>query len=271
MLLGLLLVGCAPLVTPLNLQDPALAPVEADPAPSLVTVSVCWSAEPLGELLASAYQEESPGVVVQIQPTTNDLAFEAVTGGVSDLAVVAVPMGDSVLGPEMGRMRPLARDGIALVSSPDSALTSISLKELSRLYQGYREIGADEDAPTTIISRERGAVTRDVLERVVLEGKAVTSSAAVATHDRAMVSMLSSASRAMGYVPAAFVQEPLRIVALDGLLPTTSQLARGRYPLALDFYLVESAAVEPAAAQFVRFAMGGRGRRAIENRYVRLR
>ncbi len=271
----LLLAGCRALVSPLERELPA-----ADPASNanveLVRVAACWEAEPLAHLLRSAYEAQHPEATALVTLTNSEHAMELLQSGEAVVGLIATPAGRAPETPEGWIARELAVDGIALVASPDVPLGNIATDDLARLYAGrvvdWAELGAGQGQPT-FVTRERGAVLRQVFEGAIMGERPISAAAAVAPHNAALLALVASTPGALGYAPAVQVDERVRVVALDDRLPTRSQIERGGYPLRYSLWLVMPVSSEGladgGALRLTSLALSARVGREIGAIYVR--
>ena len=128
----------------------------------------------------------------------------------------------------------MAVDGLALVASPALGLANITANDLARLYGGYivewSELGAGEGEPL-VVTRERGALLRQVFTDAIMGETPISSAAVVQPHTQAALTFVAETAGALAYAPAAQVQsQGGKVVALDDKLPTASQIERGGYP-----------------------------------------
>ena len=89
----------------------------------------------------------------------------------------------------------------------------------------------------------------------------------VALTNQENTEIVQSMSGAFGYAPRAQLESErsrLRILRFNGVEPTTSMLAAGRYPLALSFSLVIRPDPADEAIPFVEFVFSATGRTIIE-------
>ncbi|MEN6480291.1 MAG: substrate-binding domain-containing protein [Anaerolineales bacterium] len=280
LVLALLTCGCQTLLTPLDEQLPVAAPLADEAAEQLVSLAACWEAEPLAGLLRVGYEGQHGDATVLVTLTDSAQVVAMLESGQASLGLVVAPVDTRPTLPEGWAAYALALDGLALVASPEVALPSISTVDLARLYAGrvfsWSELIADADESTgvpIVVTRESGAVLRQVFEEGVMGGQPISTVAVVQATTQATLDYLATTPGALGYVPAAQVDDRVRVVALDDRLPTPSQLKRGRYPLRFALWLVLPVSLDGLAdanaLQLATYALGARGSRAIDAAYAR--
>ena len=243
---------------------------EAGDEPVLVRVAVCWAALPLVSDLVSEYGRLHPRTSFDIVSVQADVARDLVATGQADVAVVGV---DLAAGDEAGGLvaRALALDAVAVVAHPTLGLGELTAGQLAALYAGeylrWDELGGTGDAVEVLV-HPPGSTERTVFERVLMGNKVVSSFAIVVPHDQAVIEYVAEHPGAIGYVSNAYVDERVRVVAVDGCRPTAAEVRSGRYPLIYPLILLTSPNVTREAERWVAHALGNRGRQIVERRYV---
>lgn len=272
--LAALLGGCQRLVTPLDRQLSAVTPESGSEA-QIVQLAACWEAEPLAMILRDGYEESDPDSAVFVTLTHSAQVVARLEGGEATLGVISTPRGATPELPEGWVVRELAVDGIALVASADLSLASLSRSDLARLYSGqvldWSELGVGAGQPM-VVTREQGAVLRQVFETQVMDGAPISSAAVVQPHTEAALRFVAENSGALGYVPVAQLNGGVPVVALRNVLPTAAQVESGAYPLAYSLWLVlpvsGGGSTDGGALRLATYALSARGVDAIESAYV---
>jgi phosphate transport system substrate-binding protein len=270
--LCLLLVGCREMLLPLDLQSSDVQVASQDSI--LVRVAVCWSALPLVEDLIEAYGDEQGHTSFDVLPGNSQNTLERIVSGGADLAIVAgqpeaaalAQSGDVRLG-----ARVLALDAVAIIVAHDAPLERLSRDELAGLlggrYADWQELRPGNGPPEPV-SREEGAATRALVERVLLGQQALASTAVILPHDQGIVTYVGEHPQAIGYVSAALVDDRVKIVPIDGILPTDANVRNGQYPLTLPLVAVAPSPASRPIAGLIELANSSRGRSVIDRRYT---
>jgi phosphate transport system substrate-binding protein len=268
-----LLSGCQTLLlTPQRDAAP-----EAENDTPYVRLAASWAAAPLAEDLLRAYGSAERQAAANLETCEGRLAEEMLATGEADLAIVERPL---VQGSADRREITLALDALAIVVHPDSPLHRIAPQELAALYGGYvldwstLEAGPGEPE---LVSREEGAFARRLFEGAILKDATLSSAALILPHDEAVIGYVAAHPLAIGYASRVAVDERVKVISLNGLLPSANTIAQGRYPLTYRLVLLQRdaagaasapAASAPASSRLATFAVSARGQRAIAQRYV---
>ena len=122
----------------------------------------------------------------------------------------------------------------------------------------------------TVVVREAGSGTREAFDRTVTDGthfleeidengkkQYLTSVyAVVQTKTGNVLSLVATNPYAIGYVSLGSVNEQVRVLAINGQLPTQEAVQRGDYSLARPFVVMHNASISrlsPLTADFLRY------------------
>jgi len=213
------------------------------------------SCGPLAEELAAAYEEARPWVTVQVEVFNAAVAERTLRAGGADLALLSWLQESADDEPLWSQK--FAHDGVAVIVHPATPFAETGLAHLQAIFRGQvQEWGG---MVLTVVSREEGSGTRVTFEGVVLGSYDVTPTSVVMPSSEAVVEYVAQTPGALGYVSMAWVDERVRVLPVEGILPTPDALSDGSYPLSYPLYL--AAAAEPAgeAREFAQWVLGAEG------------
>jgi phosphate transport system substrate-binding protein len=245
-LLICLLAACA--TQPLNItREPAsLQIVAGDPC------------GPLAERLADAYEESHPWVTIQTETFNADIAAERLREGGRELLLTSWLEADAT--------SPLwtttfAHDAVAIIVHPASPLEKTSLVQLQEIFRG--RIQEWDGVVLTPVTREAGSGTRATFEGVVMGGYDVTLTSVVMPAAPAVVDFVATTEGAIGYVSTLHLDsaaaERVRVLPLDGFLPTQQGTSEGTYPLRRPLYIAALDEPTGASREFAQWVLGPQG------------
>lgn len=169
---------------------------------------------------------------------------------------------------------PIGQDGTVIVTHPANGTLSLSIPQIRDIYRGrvanWSELGG-VDAGVRVISREDGAGTRAEFDRLVMGELPTTPGALVAPSSSAMVESVANTPGGIGYISLAYLDERVRAVPVDGVLPTQASITNNTYPLRSTLFIVGAAEPEdPAYRAFIVWVQGAEGQAVVARRYVPL-
>ncbi|HET7558022.1 MAG TPA: substrate-binding domain-containing protein [Rhodanobacteraceae bacterium] len=233
--------------------------------PPLVIRGDIITSHGLVDAIAEAWEDAGKGRI-EVQPFNTVSGIDAALSGSADIAASARP-GFPGRAQEAGlNFTPVAWDALVMITSPDNPVSNITLKQLHDIYWGkitnWSELGGKNEPIDlyTIASPLDGAeyslrrllfgrgnapivmprsyINVDTLEQgIALDPKSLGLSTLSRVHDNSKV----------------------RIIPVEGVMPTPATVADGSYPLYTAIYLASSPSNPHAAqiAQFMDYLAGG--------------
>ena len=245
---------------------------------TVVRVSGSGTALPLAEKLAEAYGRDHPEIEFRFDEGTNSGgAIEGVIGGTLDLAVVNRPLSEDEAREPLD-YHPFARDAIIFAARHEGGVEGLSTEQVRGVYGGeltdWEQLGGSA-APIIVLDRDEDESARKLVLLPLMDGRPVEARTVVLNKTSEMIEAMESTSDSLGYSSLVLLQERerrgLRVLALDGVVPSPEAVERGDYPWYLTFGLVHAEGAPRALRDFVAFASGPEGRKlAQKNGYAEL-
>ena len=191
---------------------------------------------------------------------------------------------------------PIGLDGLAVIVHPSNSVKGLSLVQLRDLFSGrvidWQALGSDV-GEVLLVSREDGSGSRVLFEKRVMGDDRVSLTAVVMPTSEDVVEYVAKNPQAIGYVSRSEVVEWLprgetdvaapaadvtptptatpggpvvKVVSVEGLLPTTDNLRSQKYALTLPLYLISNGSPSGRVRQFIDFVLSPAGQ-SIVSRY----
>jgi len=222
--------------------------------------------------LAEAYQRKHPQVRIAVEkPLGSSGAIKALLAGALDLALSSKPLAaeEAARG---ARLQGYGRTPLAIVAEKSVPMTDISTQQLEDLYAG-RLTQWKPGSPVRLVLRPQSDIDTQIL-RALSPGlnQAVTQAhgrpgmlmAVTDPEATALMARTQGGFGASGLAGLLVEKPPLKVLALNGVLPTTGTLASGAYPLAKEISVVTTAKTPAAAWAFIDFIYSAAGRAQAE-------
>ncbi len=264
----------------------------ATPAPVTITIAGSSAMAPVLSALTEEYSRQYPNVVFDLRGGGSTLGEEAIRAGRYDIAAstlfppdpesgIAAPPGDERL-----VRTPIGLNGLALIVHPNNDIEALSLVQLRDIYSGrvlnWQALGSNA-GDIVLVSREDGAGARVLFDERVMGDERVSLTAVVMPSSGDVVDYLSRNPAAIAYVSRSHVvdwipgeatgdltgteQAPLvKVLSLEGRLPTREALAEQQYVLTQPLYLITQGQPAGRVRQFIDFVLSPAGQ-AIVARY----
>lgn len=167
---------------------------------------------------------------------------------------------------------PLAHDGIAIIVNGDNPVANLSMEQLRRIYRGFitdwSELGG-YDSEIAIYSRESGAGIRREFERLVMGQQRTSPNARVLSSSQLIIEQVMSNPDAIGYIPLSLLDETVKSVAIETILPSLTTIADNSYALRSTIYVVSLQEPDDTVRDFIIHAQN-QGQESLSGIYVPL-
>lgn len=252
------------MVTAFSLMAAALTgcgssgPTQGTGAGSSQTVSTdgSTSMEKVIGFLSEAYMEEHGDIKVTYNPTGSGSGIQAVAEGRCDIGLASRDLKEEEAADLQGTV--VAIDGIGIIVHPDNPVADLTIEQIGDIYTGkitnWKEVGGS-DAPVVCIGREAASGTRDGFEEVTdTKDSCRYSQELTSTGD--VVQTVSGNPNAIGYVSVASVNDTVKLVSVEGIIPTIENIQSGDYKMQRNFVLVtkKDVPLSEAAQDFFDYA-----------------
>ena len=187
--------------------------------------------------LSEAYQGKT-GVKVTYNPTGSGAGIQAVQENRCDIGLSSRVLKDEEKETLNGTV--IAYDGIAIIVNPENSVADMSVEQIAQIYTGeidnWSAIGGD-DSPIVCIGREAASGTRDGFESVTgTESKCKYAQELTSTGD--VIQTVASNPNAIGYASLASVGDSVKILSVDGIIPSEETILSDAYPVQRGFLLI---------------------------------
>jgi len=233
-----------------------------------VTTDGSTSMEKVIGTLGEAFESEHEGITFTYNPTGSGSGIKAVQEGRCDIGLSSRSLKEEE---KTGGLTEtvLAYDGIAIIVNPDNPLADISLADIAKIYKGeitnWKEIGGS-DGEIVVIGREAGSGTRDGFESITdTEDACKYRQELTSTGD--VITTVSNNPNAIGYASLAAVNDSIKVLSVDSIIPSEATVKDGSYVVQRPFMLItkQDTKLSEAAQQFFDFVTSADASELISN------
>jgi phosphate transport system substrate-binding protein len=241
-------------------------PLTVTREPTSMRLVAADSCGPLAEELAAAYQDSRPWATVHVQVFNSSVSEQTLRAGEADLALLSRVQETSYEEPLWHQI--FARDGIAVITHPTMPFDVTGFAHLQDIFRGrIQEWGG---TVLVAVSREDGSGTRSTFDEAVLGIHKVTHTAIVVASSEAVIEYVARTPGAIGYVSTLRLTESVaasvRVLPVEGILPTLDAISDWSYPLSRPLYLAGISEPTGEAREFAQWVLGPQGQ-AITRKY----
>ncbi|MCM1578580.1 MAG: substrate-binding domain-containing protein [Ruminococcus sp.] len=191
-------------------------------------------------------------------------AYKYVADGSADIAVCAAPSAEQLkYAEETGadlRFVPIGRDAFVFMVNSRNPADGLTAEEIRGIYGGeyknWRELGG-ENIPIDPVQRLEGSGSQTVFLKF-MDGRQT-----VPNYDSFRGSPIGFSFRY--YVTGMRENEGIKLLCLNGVYPDKESIAKGEYPLTVDFYAVyDKRNGNPNIPLLIDFFLSDEGQRIVE-------
>lgn len=189
--------------------------------------------------LGEAFEAENPGVTFTYNPTGSGSGITAAAEGRCDIGLSSRDLKEEEKAQGLTETV-LALDGIAVIVNPSLSVDDLDLETIAKIYTGeitnWKDIGGS-DQEIVLIGREAGSGTRDGFESITGTKDACKYRQEL-TSTGDVITTVAGNPGAIGYASLASVKDTVKIVSVDGVMPTEETVKDGSYVVQRPFVLV---------------------------------
>ncbi len=218
--------------------------VQAQERQQRIIIAGAQSLNPLAQKFSSRFIKDHPEIEIEIRGGGSTFGVNAAIRGEIDIGLVARSLTDSEK--QSLHEKLFGHDAIFLLTYPGNPVRSLTLDQIRRIYLGeitnWREVGG-QDQGIVALTRESSSNIHTIFFRHVFgrnfngQEKAFTLRAS----KKKILKTIKRVKGALGYGILHFDQaesEGVRVLAVDGKLPTAQNIKQGLYPLRRPLLLV---------------------------------
>ncbi|MEU6977636.1 phosphate ABC transporter substrate-binding protein [Streptomyces sp. NPDC046371] len=151
----------------------------------------------------------------------------------------------------------------------DAGVENLTVDQVKGLFEGkitnWKEIGGP-DLPVFVYDKEPGRGTREVLDKYLYHGEKPppppnSDNFAIVGGNLETRNKLESTPGAVAPLSTGFVEgrDKLAVVTLDGIAPSSENVATGKYPMSRPLYMVTNGQPKDTAKKFIDYILSEKG------------
>jgi phosphate transport system substrate-binding protein len=232
-----------------------------------LTLAGSTTIQPLISPLADDFVNLHPNINMDIAGGGTAVGISAVHNGTSDIG-----MASRTLTTEESKginQFQIAFDVLAIVVHPDNPVKTLTLAQIQDIYFGkvtnWKDLGG-LDQPIVPVQREISSGSRGAFDEMVLNKQTATASnieTAVTAGDAA--ARISSEEGAIGYLGFGNLEKSIKVVAVNGVIPTQVTAKDGSYSLVRPLILMTGPLTQPLAQVFIDYVLSPVGQKAVND------
>lgn len=212
---------------------------------------------PIAEISGEMFSERNEDVKVLVSGLGSSAGIESVSKGSSDIGTASRDLKDeeAVLGLYD---TPVAFDAIAVIVNPDNGIDELSSEQVRLIFNGtytnWSELGG-ADMRIGLVNRDEASGTREAFYKIVMQETPFDRTAAVLPGTGQVRSVVAEARGAIGYISLGFVNDEVKVLAVDGVVPSEATVVDGSYPIQRILHFFTVGEPQGDAARFIDFVL----------------
>lgn len=168
----------------------------------------------------------------------------------------------------------IAWDPLAVVVQAANPVENLSRNQLQALFSGeihnWQQLGGP-NLPVQVVSSPLGSGTRVAVDELVLRGKPSTRRELVAARVVDCDDQVARYAGGITLVSHSMVEaREVKVLTVDGVLPTQDDVATQRYALVKPLLLVTRGKPRGSAEKFIEFSLSAEGQELLSRHFFRL-
>lgn len=246
-------------------------------AKETVTIVGSTSVSHIMDVLADTYSSTHKDTTIEVQGIGSTAGITAVKQGAAEIGMSSRVISRAELDDNYKAVT-IAHDGIALVVNKANPVTNLTREQLIGIYQGkitnWKSING-KDLDMAVVSRENASGSRFSFEHFMGLTQQVSGFTVSNISPRVLVvstngmvkSLVSRNKHAIGYVSLGSIDDSVKALSYDNILPTTDNIESGEYKIARPFLLMfKQKDLANDAEQFIKFILSNQAQNIIKNK-----
>ena len=238
-----------------------------------IIISGASTIAPLVAEVAKRYERENPGIQIDVQSGGSSRGVADARSGLADIGMVSRDLKASER--ELVDY-PIARDGIAVIVHKSNPIQALSKEQIRNIYLGritnWKELGGAE-MPITVVNKASGRSTLELFAGFMnLEPADIKANIVIGENEQGIKTVANSPG-AIGYVSIGTAEysersgTALKLISLDGQVPSTQNVADKKYDLSRTLNLVTKGKPSVAVSHFIDYVQSASVKDLVEEQY----
>lgn len=230
-----------------------------------IMIAGSTSVMPFTEKLAEYYMIDHKNTNVDVQGGGSTAGIQATFNRTVDIGMSSRDLKDDE---KILNRIVICHDGIAVVVHKDNPIRELSLDQVRGIFSGeisnWKDLGWI-NRRIDAVSREEGSGTRGAFEDMVMKTKEIGDAIMVQDSNGSVKEVVATDPYAIGYISMGLLDERVKAVALNGIIPSIQTIKSGKYKIVRPFIYITNGPPNKAAQQFIDYVLSRDGQRILKN------
>ena len=252
-----------------------LGPAQSALAGENIIIDGSTTVGPIAKAFAEFYKESHPDVNITISESGSGNGVKSLINKACNIANLSRFMKDSefkscVANGVLPVAHVVAFDGLAVIVNPKNKIRSLTMSDIAAIYTGkitnWKQLGGD-DAKIVVVSRDTNSGTYETFNELVLKKAKIVKYAEYVGSNGQARTRVNTTKDAIAYVGLGFVDDTVKPLSVEGILPNAKSITSGKYPIARPLFMFTNGYPKMGGDifNFVTLHLSGEGREIISD------
>lgn len=245
-----------------------------------VTIAGSTSVSHVMDILAEHYSVQYPDRKINVQGISSSAGIVALKAGTAEIGMSSRIINANELDGSY-TITTIAHDGIALVVNPNNSVNNLNRSQVNNIYHGitknWQQVGGSNEK-VAVVSRENASGSRFSFEHFMkltqdIDGFTVSDinpEVLVVSTNGMVKTLVASNQQAIGYLSLGSVDNTIKPLSYNGVIPSINNIRSGEYKIARPFLIMyKKQGLSSNTEQFIRFLTSTDAQKIInDNGYI---
>lgn len=247
--------------------------------PTTINTAGSTTVLPIVQAAAEAYMDQNPKVNISVRGGGSSIGIKSAINKTIDIGNASRKINENeaklIEGLEGNLIETaIAKDAISIVVHKDNPVSNLTMQQLKDIYSGkisnWQKVGGN-NLEIIVISRDVSSGSFLVFNTVVLDSTNVKENSMRLASNNAVATTVGYTPGAIGYIGLGYVNEKLKTIAIDDVMPSRETAINNEYKLTRLLYMYTSENPRQQAQDFISFILSNTGQQIVEEQgYVRI-
>lgn len=228
---------------------------------------------PIAQKAAEAFREKNKKIKISISGTGSGDGIKSIIEGHCDIANSSRNIKDKEIKKAKSKGKNIkgivvAYDMIVPIVHPSNNISKITLDQLKAIYNGsitnWKQIGGP-DKKIVVISRDTSSGTYEVWHKKVMKKEKVRQDSLLQASNGAIISVVSENPNAIGYVGYGYLNESVKSLVVNNVIPTIENGKSGKYKISRKLYMfINADTISKQAKSYIDYVTGAEGQALVK-------
>ena len=252
-----------------------LGPAQSALAGENIIIDGSTTVGPIAKAFAEFYKESHPDVNITISESGSGNGVKSLINKACNIANLSRFMKESefkscVANGVLPVAHVVAFDGLAVIVNPKNKIRSLTMSDIAAIYTGkitnWKQLGGD-DAKIVVVSRDTNSGTYETFNELVLKKAKIVKDAEYVGSNGQARTRVNTTKDAIAYVGLGFVDDTVKPLSVEGILPNPKSITSGKYTIARPLFMFTNGYPKMGGDifNFVTLHLSGEGREIISD------